>query len=243
MARRAKRRRWDWEFTPAENRRRAEAKANYKSMAARPFGESTMKIDPTISQAEWFFVYVLLPEDGVPNTHVVTGFDRASLDQTRQLVQSGSHIDRLLYLSDVTVLESHHRRRVKDLVNPDESTLACAAAGEGEEVSIELGIVTNKEPQVTGTPPPETLSIKPLVECKNIAEYFVSSLGVPNPPGRIEELREDYPNESEVAKLCRDAIDAARTLTSHIKQTVGLGDNSEHVRQVALLVCEVYAFG
>lgn len=77
-------------------------------------------LNPTMPQAQWFFVYILWKDDGDQETslqpNVVMGFDQQSLGETRRLVQAGVEIQQLLYLGPVCALESHHRRAIKNLL-------------------------------------------------------------------------------------------------------------------------------
>src|SRR5215471_6543286 len=56
--------------------------------------------------------------------------------------------------------------------------------------------------------PFQSRPVPPLTACRYVGDYFVASLGVPDPPGRLGELREDYPINSVVGLECKAAIDA-----------------------------------
>ena len=83
----------------------------------------------------------------------------------------------------------------------------------------------------------------PVAECRTVYDYFVAMLGMPDEPKRINELREDYPINSQVGIDCMAVIDAAAKLTMHMHASYGGGLDTEMVRQFALHACEVYAFG
>lgn len=83
----------------------------------------------------------------------------------------------------------------------------------------------------------------PVVECRTVYDYFVAMLGMPDDPKRIDELREDYPLESQVGYDCMSVIQAASNLIRHMQASYGGGPDNEIVRQFALHACEVYAFG
>lgn len=76
--------------------------------------------NPTMPQAQFFFTYVMWKDEATDplQCHVAFGFDEASLNETRRLVQSGAQVTQLLYLGPVCSLEPHHRRLVRKLTRP-----------------------------------------------------------------------------------------------------------------------------
>lgn len=97
-----------------------------------------------------------------------------------------------------------------------------------------------KKPEATPLQPVPLLAV---ADCKTVYDYFLTMLGMPNPPNRIGELREDYPLTSPVGIDCISVIDAATKLIMHMRASYGAGCDAEAVRQFALHACEVYAFG
>lgn len=73
--------------------------------------------NPSMPQARYFFSYIMWKEEQLEplQKHVVFGFERESLEETRRLVQSGAQISELLYLGEVCELRPHHHRRLQDL--------------------------------------------------------------------------------------------------------------------------------
>lgn len=75
--------------------------------------------NPTMPQAKFFFVYIMWKdEDSNPlQTHVAFGFEESSIKETRRLIISGAQISQLLYCGPVCLLESHHRRDLREVFN------------------------------------------------------------------------------------------------------------------------------